>query len=63
MWCRLVLLIVVEVLSSPTPAIVIDRIEGDYAVIEFGTEIVDVPLSVLPPELREGERLVLLRAR
>ena len=47
--------------------IVVDRIEGDFAVLEIAGRMVDVPLALLPPELRdslqEGERLILARPR
>lgn len=46
--------------------IVVDRIEGDYAVLEIAGRMVDVALALLPPELRdslrEGDRLIFARA-
>ncbi len=45
--------------------IVVDRIEGDYAVLEIAGCMVDVALALLPPELRdslrEGDRLIFAR--
>ena len=38
-------------------AITVDRIEGDYAVLEVGDEMVDFPLKELPKEVKEGDRL------
>lgn len=40
--------------------IVVDRIEGDRAVLEIGGETVEVPASALPPGTREGATLVLV---
>ena len=37
--------------------IVVDRIEGDRAVLDLGSERVDLPLSALPAGLKEGDRL------
>lgn len=37
--------------------IVVDRIEGEQAVLEVGGRLVDVPLSELPPGVKEGDRL------
>ncbi len=38
---------------------VIDRVEGDQAVIEWREDaLTDLPLAILPPELREGDRLI-----
>ena len=37
--------------------IVVDRIEGDYAVVELGGRRVDVPLAELPAGVREGDQL------
>jgi hypothetical protein len=37
--------------------IVIDRIEGEVAVVELAGSTVDVPLSELPPGVKEGDRL------
>lgn len=37
---------------------VVDRVEGAYAVVEWQAEdLVDVPLSALPPDVGEGDRL------
>lgn len=37
---------------------VVDRVEGAYAVVEWQVgELVDLPLSALPPELSEGDLL------
>lgn len=37
--------------------IVVDRIEGERAVLEMDGEVVDVPLSVLPAGVKEGDVL------
>lgn len=42
--------------------IVVDRIEGQRAVLEFDGEIIDVPLSALPAGVGEGAVLVFVRA-
>jgi hypothetical protein len=37
---------------------VVDRVEGAYAVVEWQVgELVDLPLSALPPDVGEGDRL------
>jgi len=41
--------------------IVVDRIEGERAVLSFGGELIDVPLAALPKELREGDVLAVSR--
>ena len=38
--------------------IVIDRIEGDRAVLEIDGELIDVPVTALPAGAREGAVLV-----
>jgi len=43
----------------PAPRIVVDRIEGDVAVLEVGGRTVDVPASLLPEGAREGSELQL----
>ena len=42
--------------------IIVDRIEGDRALLEMGGEIIDVPISALPDETKEGEILTLTPA-
>ena len=37
--------------------IVVDRIEGDVAVLEIAGRAVDVPLAELPAGVKEGDRL------
>jgi len=37
--------------------IVVDRIEGARAVLEFGGESLDVPLAALPAGVKEGDVL------
>lgn len=37
--------------------IVVDRIEGDTAVLEIAGRLVDVPVAELPSGLKEGDRL------
>ncbi len=34
---------------------VIDRFEGDWAIIEFNQKIFNIPKVVLPPGVREGD--------
>ena len=36
------------------PHFVIDRIEGDIAIVEFGDITFEIPSSVLPEEAKEG---------
>lgn len=36
---------------------IIDRIEGDYAVVEFGDDFIDVPLSSFREEVKAGDVL------
>ena len=36
---------------------VVDRIEGDIAVVEFNGQTIDIPTSFLPDGAREGDRL------
>lgn len=38
--------------------IVLDRIEGNRAVLEMDGEIIEVPASILPPAINEGAVLV-----
>ena len=43
--------------------IIIDRIEGDCAILEvYGARLVEVPLSALPDGVREGDALALIPA-
>jgi hypothetical protein len=37
---------------------VIDRIEGELAVIEFGQKLIDFPMSSLPEGAQEGDTVV-----
>jgi len=67
MWSRFVALAIIEALSKlgggePPPQVVVDRIEGSFAVIELERETADVPLVLLPSNLREGESLVIVRS-
>ncbi len=40
------------------PLVTIDRIEDDVAVVEWTPDTIgDLPLNVLPPDTREGDRL------
>ena len=36
---------------------VVDRIEGDIAVLEFNGQTIDIPTSILPNGIQEGDRL------
>lgn len=36
---------------------VLDRIEGDRALIEWGEEIIEIPLALLPTGVKEGNLL------
>jgi hypothetical protein len=38
--------------------IVVDRIEGEVAVVEIAGVTTDIPLSELPPGVKEGDQLV-----
>lgn len=35
--------------------IIIDRFEGDYAVVERGEEVYDIPKKLLPSNAKEGD--------
>ncbi|MBR3969966.1 MAG: DUF3006 domain-containing protein [Ruminococcus sp.] len=37
---------------------VVDRIEGDFAVVEHRGEMIEIPLSELPENVREGDVLI-----
>ena len=39
--------------------VVVDRIEGAFAVLEVSGQTVDWPLSALPPGMAEGTRLLI----
>jgi hypothetical protein len=43
------------------PRLVIDRFEGDVAVVEFGTTFLHLPVAALPEGCREGDVLVISR--
>jgi hypothetical protein len=36
---------------------IVDRIEGTRAVVEIEGELIDLPLSALPADVKEGDRL------
>jgi hypothetical protein len=36
---------------------IIDRFEGNYAVLECGEFVFDVPLGILPEEVKEGDAI------
>ena len=40
--------------------ITIDRMEGSYAIIDVNGETVEIPLSLLPPNVAEGMALKLV---
>lgn len=43
---------------------IIDRFEGDYAVVEFdGRQMKDIPRSELTPEAKEGDVIVLINGK
>jgi hypothetical protein len=42
--------------------IVIDRFEGDYAIVEIAGTRVDVPRALIPADCKEGDALQLARA-
>lgn len=46
----------------PVPRIVIDRIEGDIAVLMVGDASVDIPVALLPEGAGEGSVLTLALA-
>ena len=37
--------------------LIIDRFEGDYAVIEVNDEFINIPKSTIPKEAKEGDVL------
>ncbi|MDH7578211.1 MAG: DUF3006 domain-containing protein [Bacillota bacterium] len=39
--------------------LIIDRFEGDWAVIEFGKKTFNFPKSLLPKEVKEGDVIVI----
>lgn len=41
--------------------IVIDRFEGDYAIVEIAGQRVDVPRALIPVECKEGDALTFVR--
>lgn len=44
---------------DPVTVVVVDRIEGPFAVVEAPNgEMVDIPLSELPPDVDEGDLVV-----
>lgn len=46
----------------PAPRIVVDRIEGDVAVVEVAGHTLDVPVALLPEGAGEGSVLTLVLA-
>jgi len=38
--------------------IIVDRIEGEFAICEQGENIIEIPLSLVPPSPSEGDVLV-----
>lgn len=36
---------------------IVDRVEGDYAVIEYGDKVFSFPLELLPMHVKEGDVL------
>ena len=46
--------------SEPEHRLVVDRIEGERAVLTVGTETIDVPCEVLPKGAKEGSILTLV---
>ncbi len=44
-------------MGADRAVVVVDRIEGPMAVVEFGGICVNIPLLALPPGLKEGDRL------
>ena len=45
--------------EMPSARIVVDRIEGDLAVVEIAGQIIDLPVGILPDGAREGSVLQL----
>ncbi|MDG1483078.1 MAG: DUF3006 domain-containing protein [Myxococcota bacterium] len=41
------------------PAVSIDRIEGDRAILDFAGELIEIPAAALPEGAAEGSRLTL----
>ncbi len=44
---------------SDKPAVSIDRIEGDRAILDFAGELIEIPAAALPEGAEEGSRLTL----
>ncbi len=46
--------------GPPARVGIVDRIEGEYAVVEWDVDgFADVPLGLLPPGVREGDQVLL----
>jgi hypothetical protein len=41
------------------PAVSIDRIEGDRAILDFAGELIEIPVAALPAGAVEGTRLTM----
>lgn len=39
--------------------LIVDRFEGDWAVIEYGTTTFNLPRFLLPPDIKEGDVITL----
>lgn len=39
--------------------LIVDRFKGDWAVIEFGGTTFNFPLSLLPPDVKEGDVIII----
>ncbi len=45
-------------LSKDNRKVIIDRFEGDWAVIEYNRKTFDFPVALLPTGLKEGDVLI-----
>ena len=54
---KLVLALLMGLNFTITPIATVDRIEGDYAVVEVGTQMVDVPTEDFNNPIAEGNKI------
>lgn len=41
--------------GKPPSVFIVDRFEGEWAIIEYGRQTFNFPREVLPPETKEGD--------
>ena len=46
-------------MSAPSIQIAVDRIEGERAILDFGGELIEIPVAALPEGIGEGSRIQL----